>query len=56
MSQSSLFIEADNTFLAKPSLIDFAMSKGLDPFAVLTTFPSGKVILICIKNLNWQQI
>src|SRR5664280_842647 len=45
-SHTSPLTSAARIFLAKPSLIFFAMSKPVDPCSYCLTAPSGKVIFI----------
>jgi hypothetical protein len=51
-STTSLFTLAANTFLAKPSLMDFAMSIAEIPCWYSLTVPSGNVILIMFGYLQ----
>ena len=46
LSQTSPFTEAANTFLASPSLIDFAIPSAEMPASYCLTAPSGNFILI----------
>jgi hypothetical protein len=48
-SHTCPFTFAANTFRANHSLIDFAISKLVDPSWYSRTFPSGKVILIILS-------